>query len=46
MRVLVAYESKLGGTAGIAGLIGDTLADAGLPVKLLALDRRAPDGQR
>ena len=29
MRVLVAYGSKMGGTAGIAELIGDALTDAG-----------------
>jgi menaquinone-dependent protoporphyrinogen oxidase len=29
MRVLVAYGSKLGGTAGIAALIGQALTDAG-----------------
>jgi flavodoxin len=28
MRVLVAYGSKMGGTAGIAELIGDALTDA------------------
>jgi menaquinone-dependent protoporphyrinogen oxidase len=32
MRVLVAYGSKMGGTAGIARLIGDALTDAGLQV--------------
>ena len=30
MHVLVAYGSKMGGTAGIAELIGDALTDAGL----------------
>lgn len=30
MRVLVAYGSKRGGTAGLAGMIGDGLAAAGL----------------
>ena len=29
MRVLVAYGSKMGGTAGIAELVGDALTDAG-----------------
>jgi menaquinone-dependent protoporphyrinogen oxidase len=29
MRVLVAYGSKMGGTRGIAELVGDALADAG-----------------
>jgi menaquinone-dependent protoporphyrinogen oxidase len=29
MRVLVAYSSEMGGTAGIAELIGDALTDAG-----------------
>ena len=29
MRVLVAYGSRMGGTAGIAELIGDALTDAG-----------------
>ena len=29
MHVLVAYGSKMGGTAGIAELIGDALTDAG-----------------
>jgi menaquinone-dependent protoporphyrinogen oxidase len=29
MRVLVAYGSKMGGTTGIAQLVGDALADAG-----------------
>jgi menaquinone-dependent protoporphyrinogen oxidase len=32
MRVLVAYGSKMGGTAGIAQLVGDALADAGFQV--------------
>jgi menaquinone-dependent protoporphyrinogen oxidase len=29
MHVLVAYGSKMGGTAGIAELVGDALTDAG-----------------
>jgi menaquinone-dependent protoporphyrinogen oxidase len=35
MRVLVAYSSKMGGTAGIAELIGDALTDAGFRADVL-----------
>jgi menaquinone-dependent protoporphyrinogen oxidase len=39
MRVLVAYGSKMGGTMGIAQLVGDALADAGFQVDV----RPAPE---
>lgn len=32
MRVLVAYGSRMGGTAGIADMLGEALVDAGLDV--------------
>ena len=39
MRVLVAYGSKMGGTAGIAELVGNALTDAGFQVEV----RPAPE---
>ena len=39
MRVLVAYGSRMGGTRGIAELVGDALTDAGFQVDV----RPAPE---
>jgi menaquinone-dependent protoporphyrinogen oxidase len=36
MRVLVAYGTKMGGTAGIAEIIGDALTDAGFQADVRA----------
>lgn len=36
MRVLVAYGTKMGGTAGIAEIVGDALTDAGFQVDVRA----------
>jgi len=36
MRVLVAHGSKMGGTAGIAETVGETLREAGLEVEVRA----------
>jgi menaquinone-dependent protoporphyrinogen oxidase len=44
-RVLVAYGSKNGGTAGIAEIIGTTLLEDGLAVDVLPADRvKSVDG--
>jgi menaquinone-dependent protoporphyrinogen IX oxidase len=41
--VLVAYGTKMGGTAGIAEMLGDALTTAGLQVDVRsASDRAAP----
>lgn len=39
LRVLVAYGTKMGGTAGIASIIGQALADEGLEVEVRAAAR-------
>ena len=45
MRVLVAYGSKRGGTAGLAGMIAEELSAAGMPaVASPARDVRIIDG--
>src|SRR6266511_4665988 len=50
MRVLVAYGTKMGGTAGIAEIVGDALTDAGFQVDVRAAadaaDVGAYDGRR
>ncbi|MBT8198601.1 MAG: flavodoxin domain-containing protein [Acidimicrobiia bacterium] len=42
MLVLVTYGSKMGGTEGIARMIGDTLAAEGIDVEVIPADER-PD---
>ena len=42
MKVLVTFGSKMGGTAGIAYVVGGVLADAGLDVSVVPADV-APD---
>jgi menaquinone-dependent protoporphyrinogen oxidase len=44
MRVLVTYGTKMGGTAGIAELVGDALSAAGLQVDVRSAGERADIG--
>jgi menaquinone-dependent protoporphyrinogen oxidase len=44
MRVLVAYGTKMGGTAGIAEMVGDALTAAGLQVHVRPASERADIG--
>lgn len=44
MRVLVAYGTKMGGTAGIAEMVGDALTAAGLQVDVRSASERADIG--
>src|SRR6266581_4840045 len=44
MRVLVAYGTKMGGTAGIAEMLGDALSTAGLQVDVRPASERADIG--
>ncbi|GAB3785099.1 flavodoxin domain-containing protein [Nocardioides ungokensis] len=44
MRVLVAYATKYGATAGIAERIGETLGRSGLDVDVVDVDRADPAG--
>ncbi|HET7488670.1 MAG TPA: flavodoxin domain-containing protein [Acidimicrobiales bacterium] len=42
LRILVAYGSKDGGTAGLAEMIGDALADHGYDVEVLPAGKAPP----
>jgi menaquinone-dependent protoporphyrinogen oxidase len=44
MRVLVTYGTKMGGTAGIAEMVGDALTAAGLQVDVRSASERADIG--
>jgi menaquinone-dependent protoporphyrinogen oxidase len=44
MRVLVTYGTKMGGTAGIAEMVGDALAAEGLQVHVRSASERADIG--
>jgi menaquinone-dependent protoporphyrinogen oxidase len=44
MRVLVAYGTKMGGSAGIAEMLGDALSTAGLQVDVRPASERADIG--